>query len=98
MTNFRYPTSGSWTSIAHSIQAIPRSPTQEFYSAPATPVLGHNDSTSSYSSSSSTLSGTDEEQSEGEATSNSQDSGIPQPPASVDQPFGRAGPVCKPCM
>ncbi|KAM5539382.1 hypothetical protein V8D89_006834 [Ganoderma adspersum] len=98
LTNFTYPTSDSWTSISHSIQTVPRSPTQEFYSAPATPVPGHDGSTSSYSSSPTTLPGTDEEKkSEGGVTTNSQDSGIP-PPASVDQPFGRVRAVCKPCM
>ncbi|PIL22686.1 hypothetical protein GSI_15379 [Ganoderma sinense ZZ0214-1] len=98
LTNFRYPTSGSWTSISRSIHTVPRSPTQDFYSASGTSVPGPDGPTSSYSSSPITLPGAYEEKKcEVETAANRQDSEVSSP-VSGDQPFGRVRAICKPCM
>lgn len=96
LNNFRYPASDSQVSIARSIQTVPRSPTQEFYSAPATPVPAY-DEPSSQSSSPTTLPVADEEKCKDKVVVECHNSGAP-PPASVDQPFGRIRALCQPYM
>ncbi|KAI1790209.1 hypothetical protein LXA43DRAFT_1017884 [Ganoderma leucocontextum] len=97
LNNFIFPTLDSWTSISRSIRTMARSPTQEFYSAPATPIPDYDESTSSRSSSPTTLPGADEDKCEVGAAGECQVHGVPLP-ASVDHPFGRMRAICKPCM